>query len=82
MQKALNGVRTRRNENLSTLAGMSQSQLGRSKLKNHDWLRRKPLEFSGEAAPLLHPVKDVMLQILGRAGDSKIVIWEIILRDS
>jgi len=57
---------------LPKLVGMSQSQLGRSKLKITIGSGVNRVEFSGEAAPLLHPmnwsVKDVMIQSPGSRG--------------
>ena len=63
---------------------MSQSQLGRSKLKITIGSGVNRVEFSGEAAPLLHrmnwSVKDVMIQFWEEQGMTKFVILEIIWR--
>jgi hypothetical protein len=67
---------------------MSQSQLGRSKLKITIGSGVNRVEFSGEGAPLLHPmnwsVKRRYDTIFGRAGDNVCVtlriIWQNFLR--
>ena len=60
---------------LPKLVGMSQSQLGRSKLKITIGSGVNRVEFSGEGAPLLHPmnwsVKDVMIQSGKEQGMTK-----------
>ena len=64
---------------------MSQSQLGRSKLKITIGSGVNRVEFSGEAAPLLTPllhpmnwsVKDVMIQSQEEQGTAKLSLREL-----